>query len=339
VTTSTASSDVVLSASLCGLIALGLFAAIAIGSTPLPLDRVLASLLGAGTAGDTIVVWSIRLPRALAALLTGAALGMSGAAMQGLLRNPLAEPGVLGVSASASLFATFTIFFGLATASAWAVPLASIVGALAGTLLLAWISGRVTSAVGLILIGVGVSSFAGALMSLAVNLMPNPFTLSDLINWTLGTVANRSFEDIGFAAPFIIGGLVILWMTRRGLTALTLGEEAASAIGLDLGRLRVWLVLGTGLAVGGSVALAGAIGFVGLVAPHLVRPWVGHDPARTLWPSALLGGLLLLVADFLVRIATTDNELKLGVVAALIGAPLFVWIAAGRASSWGQANG
>jgi iron complex transport system permease protein len=337
--TSHAPKDFALCTILMCAIAVALFGAIAIGSTPLPLDRVFASLTGAGTQGDAIVVWSIRFPRALAALLTGAALGMAGAAMQGLLRNPLAEPGVLGVSASASLFATFTIYFGLATAWAWAVPLASIVGALLATLLLAWISGRVTSVVGLILIGVGLSSFAGALMSLAMNLAPNPFSLSDLINWTLGTVANRSFEDIGLAAPFILGGLAILWANKRGLTALTLGEEAASAIGLDLARLRLWLVIGTGFTVGGSVALAGAIGFVGLVAAHLVRPWVGHDPARTLVPSALLGGLVLLLADLLVRVAPTDNELKLGVVAALIGAPVFVWIAASRASSWGRADG
>lgn len=321
------------------LITVVLFTAILIGSTPLPIDRVFATLFKAGMQGDAVVIWSIRFPRALAALLTGAALGMAGAAMQGLLRNPLAEPGVLGVSASASLFATFTIYFGMASVWAWAVPVASIVGALAATFLLALISGRVTSVVGLILIGIGLSSFAGALMSLAMNLAPNPFSLSDLINWTLGTVANRSFEDIGLASQFILGGMAILWINRRGLTALTLGEEAASAIGLDLQRFRLLLVVGTGFAVGGSVALAGAIGFIGLIAAHLVRPWVGHDPARTLLPSALLGGLVLLVADLLVRVAPTDNELKLGVVAALIGAPVFVWIAASRASSWGRANG
>jgi iron complex transport system permease protein len=335
---STAKKDFSICASLLGLIAIVLLAAISTGSTFLPLDRVISGLTGSGTQGDTIVIWSIRIPRALAAVLAGAALGMTGAAMQGLLRNPLAEPGVLGVSASASLFAMSSIYFGLATAWAWVVPVASIMGALSATLLLALISARVSSVVSLILIGVGLSSLTGAITSLAMNLAPNPFSLSDLINWTLGTVANRSFDDIGLAAPFILGGLTILWANKRGLTALTLGEEAAGAIGLDLGRLRLWLVVGTGLAVGGCVALAGAIGFVGLIAAHLVRPWVSHDPARTLGPSALLGALILLLADLLVRIAPTANELKLGVVAALIGAPVFVWIAISRASNWGSAN-
>jgi iron complex transport system permease protein len=331
--------DFTLCALLYGLIMLALLAAVALGSTPLPLDRIFATILGAGASGDTIVIWSIRFPRALAALLAGAALGMSGAAMQGLLRNPLAEPGILGVSASACLFATATIYFGLATAWAWGVPVASITGALSATLLLAFISARVTSVVSLILVGVGLSSFAGALMSLAMNFAPNPFSLSDLINWTLGSVANRSFDDIGLASPFILGGLTILYANRRGLSALTLGEDAAQAIGLDLGRLRLWLVIGTGFAVGGSVALAGAIGFVGLVAPHLVRPWVGHDPARTLMPSALLGGLMLLLADLLVRVVPVADELKLGTMAALIGAPIFVWIATKRTASWGHADG
>jgi iron complex transport system permease protein len=313
--------------------------AIGLGSTPLPLDRIVRAALGLGSPGDTLVVWSIRVPRALAALITGAALGMCGAAMQGLLRNPLAEPGVLGVSASASLFATFTIFFGLAQQWIWALPMASVAGALLATLALAWVAGRVASVVGLILIGVGLSSFAGALMSLAMNFAPTPFSLSDLINWMLGSVANRSFADIGFSAPFIGVGLAVLWLNRRGLSALTLGEEAAQAVGLDLGRLRLAMVLGTGLAVGGSVALSGSIGFVGLIAAHLVRPWVGHDPGRTLLPAALMGGLIVLCADCVVRLAPTDNELKLGVVAALIGAPVFVWIAARRASGWGQGHG
>lgn len=182
----------------------------------------------------------------------------------------------------------------------------------------------------LILVGVGLSSFAGALMSLLMNLAPNPFSLSDMINWTLGSVANRSFREIGFALPFLLAGTVILLATRRGLSALTLGEEAASGLGLNLRNQRIFTVLGAGLATGASVALAGAIGFVGIVAPHLVRPLVDHDPARSLIPSALLAGLILLVADIGVRTIPTTNELKLGVVAALIGAPVFIWIATRR---------
>ena len=310
-------------------------AACLLGSTPLPAGRVLAALAGGGEAGDRIVVWSIRLPRALAAFLTGAALGLSGAALQGLLRNPLAEPGVLGVSVSASLTATFALYYGLVAITAWALPLAAITGALAATALLAFAAIHTRSVVTLILIGVGISSFAGACMSLLMNLAPNPFTLSDMISWTLGSVANRSFDEIGFALPFLLAGCALLLITRRGLSALTLGEEAASGVGLNLRRQRIYTVLGAGLATGASGALAGAIAFVGIVAPHLVRPMVDHDPARTLIPSTLLGGHLLVVADMGVRLTPTTNELKLGVVAALIGAPFFIWIAMQRQASHG----
>ena len=237
---------------------------------------------------------------------------------------------MLGVSASASLMATFALYYGIASITPWAVPIAAIIGALAATALITLAALRTQSVVTLILIGVGLSSFAGAAMSLLMNLAPNPFSLSDMINWMLGSVANRSFDEISLAAPFILAGGAILFATRRGLSALTLGEEAASGIGLDLRRQRIFTVVGAGLATGGAVALAGAIGFVGIVAPHLIRPFVGHDPARSLVPSALLSGLILVVADIFIRLLPTSAELKLGVVAALIGAPAFVWIAMQR---------
>ncbi len=315
---------------LIGASVLAIIAACFLGSTALPADRLLAALFGGADAGDRLVVWQIRLPRAISAYIVGAALGISGAALQGLLRNPLAEPGVLGVSASASLMATFALYYGIASITPWAVPLAAIIGALAATALITLAALRTQSVVTLILIGVGLSSFAGAAMSLLMNLAPNPFSLSDMINWMLGSVANRSFDEISLAAPFILAGGAILFATRRGLSALTLGEEAASGIGLDLQRQRIFTVVGAGLATGGAVALAGAIGFVGIVAPHLIRPFVGHDPARSLVPSALLSGLILVVADIFVRLLPTSAELKLGVVAALIGAPAFVWIAMQR---------
>ncbi|KDA02568.1 FecCD family ABC transporter permease [Hyphomonas oceanitis] len=313
--------------------ALALFAACLLGSTPMSPERVLAAFFGGGDAGDRLVIWQIRLPRALAAYMVGASLGISGAALQGLLRNPLAEPGVLGVSASASLAATFSLYYGLVALSPWILPLSAILGALAATGLITLAAIRTRSVVTLILIGVGLSSFAGAAMSLLMNLAPNPFSLADMINWMLGSVANRSFREIGLAAPFILVGAVILLASRRGLSALTLGEEAASGVGLNLRAQRILTVLGAGLATGGSVALAGAIGFVGIVAPHVIRPFVGHDPARSLVPSAMFAGLILVLADIGVRIIPTSNELKLGVVAALIGAPAFVWIAIRRRSS------
>jgi len=312
--------------------AAALFAACLLGSTPMGADRVLAALALGGDHGDRLVVLHIRLPRALAAFAVGAALGASGAALQGLLRNPLAGPGVLGISAMASLGATGALYYGFAALSAWAMPAAAIMGAFAGTGLVALAALRTTSVVTLILIGVGLSSFAAAAMNLMMNLAPNPFSLADMINWMLGSVANRSLQDLGFAAPFLIAGLGILLASRRGLSALTLGEEAASGVGLNLRRQRLAIVIGAGLATGAAVALAGVIGFVGIVAPHIVRPMVDHDPARSLLPSALLAGLILVLADIGVRLMPTASELKLGVVAALVGAPAFVWIAMRRRS-------
>jgi len=315
---------------------ISIFLACLLGSTPLGFGRVLASIFGHGDVGDNLVVLQIRLPRAIAAFVVGAALGASGAALQGLLRNPLAEPGVLGVSASASLAATFVIYYGLTGTNPWLLPIAAIAGSLAATAVIAFTAIKTRSVVTLILVGVGLSSFAGAAMSLLLNLSPNPFSLSDMINWTLGSVANRSFDDMALAAPFLIAGFLILWFSRRGLSALTLGEEAASGLGVDLRRQRILVVLGAGLATGAAVSIAGAIGFVGIVAPHLIRPFVRHDPARSLLPSALLAGVFLVLADIGVRILPTQTELKLGVVAAIFGAPAFIWIAMNRQNSVGQ---
>ncbi|WP_299308409.1 iron ABC transporter permease [uncultured Croceicoccus sp.] len=312
------------------MLAGALLLSLLLGSVDLPLSRVLAALAGEGPAGDRLVVWQIRLPRALAAAMVGAALGMSGAALQGLLRNPLAEPGILGVSATAALFATFVLYFGLATAGPLVLPLAAVGGALLATMVVAAAAIVTRSVVTLILIGVGLSSFSAAVMALLMNLAPNPFSLADMVNWMLGTVDNRSLADLAFAAPFMALGAAILMVSRRGLAALALGDEAAEGLGLDLGRQRLCVILGAGLATGAAVALAGAIGFVGIVAPHLVRPFLRYDPARLLVPSALLGAVMLVIADIGVRVLPTDAELKLGVVASLFGAPVFVWIAARR---------
>lgn len=309
---------------------LALFVACLLGSTSLPMDHVAAALLGIGDPAAETIVWQIRLPRALAAWLVGLGLGTAGAAMQGLLRNPLAEPGVLGVSATASLFAVFAIYYGFAEYWAAIMPIAAIVGALAATTFLAIAGAQAAGVVTLVLIGVGLQSLASALMSLLMNLAPNPFSLADMVTWMMGSVTNRSFADIGLVLPFLATGFVMLLFTRRGLSALTLGEEAASGIGLDLTRIRLLVVLGAGLVAGGSVALAGSIGFVGIVAPHLMRPWVGGDPGRVLLPAGLLGGVFLVLADLAVRVIATDAELKLGVAASLFGAPIFIWIAARR---------
>ena len=318
---------------LCALALLAIFAACFIGSTPMDFNRFMAALAGNGTPGDHIVLWEIRLPRALAGFVVGAALGLSGAALQGLLRNPLAEPGVLGVSACAALGATLVLFYGATQFSPLIVPLAAISGALIATGILALTATKTSSIITLILVGLGLSSFAGALMALLLNLAPNPFSLSDLINWTLGSVANRSLADLALALPFMAVGIFFLAGSARALTALSLGDAAASAIGVNLPRTRLFVIIGTGLITGAAVSVAGAIGFVGIVAPHLIRPLVNHDPGRLLWPSALTGGIIIVVADIFVRLIPTSSELKLGVVAALIGAPAFIWIAVKRQAS------
>lgn len=279
------------------------------------------------------VVWDIRLPRALTAWLAGAALGLTGAALQGLLRNPLADSGVLGLSGFAALGAVIAFAFGFATFA----PVMSVAFALIAALLIATLGWAARGPASLVLIGVGLSSFAGGLIALALNLAPNPGALADLVNWTLGSVEGRSLEHVALAGTLLAIGAGLIFAAARGLQALTLGEEAAVAIGANLANTRTLIVLGAAACTGGATAVAGVIGFVGIAAPHLVRAVAGHDPARLLLPSALAGGALLVCADIGVRLLPTDTELKLGVAAALIGGPIFAIIAARLASRGGDA--
>lgn len=313
-----------------GLAAASLLALIAstlTGFAPIGAAETVAALFGGASEPVRVIVQEIRLPRALTAFLVGAALGASGALLQGLLRNPLADPGVLGVSASAALGAVIALYFNLAVFSALAVPVMAVVFALAATAVLYVAGAARLSAVQLVLVGVGLSSFAGALTALAMNLSPNPFSLADMVNWLLGSVANRSFADIAFAAPFWIAGAVLAAFSLPGLRALALGEDTAATLGADLGRVRLLVIAASALLTGAAVAAAGTIGFVGIVAPHLIRPFVRHDPADLVVPSALLAGLILVLADTALRVLPFSQELKLGVAAALIGAPAFVWVA------------
>lgn len=290
-----------------------------------PTDAVTALFNDHGAI--SVIVREIRLPRALAAWVAGACLGAAGAGLQGLLRNPLADPGVLGVSAAAALGAVLSIYFNFAALAFWVTPFAAILFALgATTVLYALGAGRVSTA-RLILIGVGISSLCGALISLVMNLSPNPYALSDLINWLFGTVSNRSFRDITLTIPFAAVGFAAIYASGPGLSALTLGEETAATIGANLTRTTMLVIAGAAALVGASVAIAGAIGFIGIVAPHIVRAFSGHNPAHVLVPSALLGGAILTAADLMIRSLPFDQELKLGVAAALIGAPGFVWVA------------
>lgn len=292
---------------------------------PLPLSpwQVLSGLIG-GDERLRLIVLEIRLPRVLLGLMVGASLGLSGAALQGLLRNPLAEPGILGVTASAGLGAVLALYFGLAQMSAWALPVCALSGALLATTGLALLAMRDPNPLGLILAGLAVSSLAVALTSLALNLAPNPLALSEMVLWLLGSLRDRGMDDVVLAAPFMAIGWVLLLSAGRGLDALTLGEEAAYSLGIGLNGLRAQVIGGTALAVGAATAVTGAIGFVGLIAPHLLRSWVGHQPGRLLLPSALAGAVLLMAADLLVRLIPSRQELMLGVVTALLGAPFFL---------------
>lgn len=287
-----------------------------------------AESLSALVVGDggplTLVMREIRLPRMVLAVMIGGSLGLAGAAMQGYLRNPLAEPGLIGVSGSAALGAVLAIQTGLAAVFALGLPLMALGGALGGVTLVMLLAGPRGGSLTLILAGIAVSALAGALTSLVLNLSPNPFAANEIVFWMMGSLADRSMTHVWLALPFMAVGVAILASLGRGLDALTLGEDAAEAMGVRLKRLRLQLVLGTACVVGAGTAVAGAIGFVGLVVPHILRPLVGARPSRLLWASALGGAAMVLAADIAVRVILPSRDLKLGVLTALVGAPLFL---------------
>ncbi|MRH21875.1 FecCD family ABC transporter permease [Rhodovulum strictum] len=310
-------------AALSALVAALFLVALLVGPAGLaPGESLVALVSGKGDAA-ALVMREIRLPRAILAVLVGASLGLSGAALQGYLRNPLAEPGLIGVSASAALGAVIALQTGLAAAHALALPGLALAGALVAVLLLLVLAGPRGGAFTLILAGIALSSLAGALTALVLNLSPNPYAAADIVFWMMGSLADRSFAHVWLALPLTLLGWLLIAGLGRGLDALTLGEDAAEALGIRLSRLRLALVLGVAASVGAGVAVAGAIGFVGLIVPHLLRPLVGARPGRLLLASALGGAALLLASDLAVRLILPDRDLKLGVLTAIIGAPLF----------------
>jgi iron complex transport system permease protein len=274
---------------------------------------------------DRLILIEVRLPRVVLALLVGGILGLSGAVLQGLLRNPLAEPGLLGVSSGASLGAVIAIYYGFAASFALATPLIAMGGALI-TAGIAFALSRRGGTLSLILAGVAMSSIAGAGVSLALNLAPNPFAAYEIMTWLMGSLSDRSWDHVLLAGPFIAIGAMLLLLTTRALDALTLGEAQAESLGVDVGRARLFALLGTALGVGAATAVTGAIGFVGLIAPHLVRPLVGHRPGATLVPAAIVGALIVLAADLATRIFNFGTEIRLGVFVSVIGAPFFLWL-------------
>ena len=314
-----------------GLLVAVLFAvSLAVGPVFLPPGAVARALLGMSDEAARIIVVEIRLPRALLALLIGGTLGLSGAALQGLLRNPLAAPSLFGAPAAAAFGAVTVISLGLFSALSFALPLAAIAGALISVALLILVAGPRASLLVLILAGLAVSSLAGAATALALNLAPNPFAALEIAFWLLGSLEDRSMQHVLIALPFMAIGVVLLMWDRRAFRALTLGEEAAASMGFNLNAIRLRVVVGVAAAVGAGVAVAGSIGFVGLVAPHLMRPFVRHDPGRLMVPAALSGAALLLAADIAVRLIPSQGEIKVGVFTALIGAPFFIALIIGR---------
>ncbi len=302
------------------------FLSLFIGAADIPAGDILSALFGTAETSTKIIVLELRLPRVALGILAGATLGLSGAALQGLLRNPLADPGVIGVSATAGLGAVIAIYFGLSSLFPLSVQLMSMGGALLATLLLSMISSRDSSVLTLILAGIGISSLATAAIALTMNFAPNPMSLQDMIMWLLGSLDNRTLNDIMLAGPFILGGWLIMGDVGQGLDASSLGEDTAQSLGINLKKLRMKIIIGSAISVGATVSVCGAIGFVGLVVPHMVRSLIGHTPSRLLVPSALLGAILLTLADLATRMPIGHGGLRLGVVTAFVGSPLFLYI-------------
>lgn len=316
----------------------GLLFLVSLGVGPVRLSpaEVLAAMTAPQDSPARLIVMEIRLPRAVLAVVIGAILGLSGAAMQGLMRNPLAEPSLFGAPQMAALAAVTTLSLGLNDTLSWGLPVAAIAGAFLSVGLLLVIAGRNASLLMLLLAGIALSALAGAGTALAMNLAPNPFAALEIAFWLLGSLEDRSMRHVALAVPFIALAGVILMAHRADLRALTLGEDVARSMGVAVDRLRLWVISGVALGVGAGVAVAGTIGFIGLVAPHLMRALVGPDPGRLLLPSALCGAALLTAADIAVRLIPASSDIKVGVLTAILGVPVFLaLIHRGRASLGG----
>ena len=279
------------------------------------------------------IILELRLPRAVLGLALGATLGLSGAVLQGYLRNPLADPAVVGVASVAALSAVAAIVFGLGSGPA--IFVAAMLGAGGAVAVLAALTWRSPSAITFILAGTVLSSLAGALTAFLISIAPNPYAVADVLDWLMGALTDRGPGDVQLALPFLALGAAVLALVGPSLDALSLGEDTARSLGVRLGRVQALVVLGTGLAVGASVAVSGVVGFVGLIVPHLLRPLFGARPSALLLPSALGGAALVLVADSLCRLAPGAGEVRLGVAMALIGAPFFLWLLLRGRMTWG----
>lgn len=270
------------------------------------------------------IVFGLRLPRTVLAILVGGALGLSGAALQGYTRNPLADPGALGVSTSAALGAVLTLYLGAAGEASWILPAAAMLGAGLGVAALLSLAGITSSIVTFILTGFVIQTVCGAAIALALNLAPNPWAVNEIVNWLMGSLADRSVDEVKLAAPGVIAGSLVLLTLGRSLDALTLGEQGARSLGVELSRTRLLVAVGVAVAVGSSVAVTGVISFVGLITPHLLRPVLGSKPSAVLLPSFVGGAVMTLAADILVRMTPAASEIRLSVAMAILGGPFFL---------------
>jgi len=308
---------------LCVAVVIAALTSLTIGAESINVGAAFRNLLSTDSI-DAIILREVRLPRTMIAIFAGATLGLCGAAMQGLFRNPLASPGLVGSSAGAAFGAVCILYFGLHSLHPQLVPLAGMLGSLLATTLVYVLAGRDSNVTTLILSGVAINALATAGMSLLLNLAPSPFALRELVLWTLGDLSDRSLTDFYVMVPVTLLGWFLLLGVGRKLDALTLGERAAQSLGVNPSRLRWQVLIAVSLAVGASVATTGMIGFIGLVVPHLLRPWVGYEPRRLLPVSALGGALMLLAADIGVRLIPTETALKVGVLTSIVGAPFFL---------------
>lgn len=300
--------------------------ALAIGTVDISLAKAFDDAWQQRITVESLILIEIRLPRALLAMLVGATLGLAGAALQGLLRNPLAEPGIIGVSNGAALGAVVVFYYGLAGIAWFVLPLGGLLGALVAVSCIFILVGQRRSIITLILAGVAINAVGGALIALALNFAESPYAMQEIVFWLLGSVANRSYNELLIALPFMLIGWTMILYCGRFLNALTLGEDTARSMGFDVLRLRLVLVVGVTACVGAAVSVSGNIGFIGLVVPHLVRPFVAYEPRRLLLASGIVGAILLLLADIAVQSLATTGEMKLGVITALLGAPFFLFL-------------
>jgi len=305
-----------------------------LGSVPVSVTAGLLDWLQGIPSREAMIVAEVRLPRTLLALAVGASLGMSGAALQGLLRNPLADPSLVGASQGAALGAAAVFYFGLfAAAGSLSVALAGLVGALLALLLMLGLAGRGSPSL-MIMAGLAIATVTSALLAVVLNFAPNPYAMQELVFWLLGSVAERGLDSLYILLPSLLIGGSLVWHQRNLLAGLSLGDKVAQSMGLNVIAGSRLTVLGAAIMVGAAVSVAGNIGFVGLLIPHLIRPLVSHRPDRLLVPSALAGGMLVCIADMLVRLLPPGQELKLGVLTSLLGAPLFVWLVFKERSKW-----